>query len=167
MAISAEFSRIHPIAHLKVELERVVVEADAAERWALAQRLELIDIVSLRAEVALRRMEDGLIEVTGQLKSSVMQRCVVSLEPIPAAVAIDFRRLFANEGEEAELVEIDPDAELIEPLDGEILDLGEIVAEELSLALDPYPRAEAAEIANGDDEDDPNPFASLASLRRH
>ena len=62
-------------------------------------------------------------------------------------VDAEFDRLFsrdaaaATEGE----VEIDPEAEVPEPLVGGRLDLGEILAEELSLALDPYPRSPEAD----------------------
>ncbi len=46
---------------------------------------------------------------------------------------------------------------------GDTLDLGEIAAEELSLALEPYPRADGVELSDVSDTDResldrPNPF---------
>jgi hypothetical protein len=70
-------------------------------------------------------------------------------------------------------VEIDPEAELPEPLPSSgKLDLGEILAEELSLALDPYPRSPAAdrllaELEARDRGEAGSPFGVLASLRKH
>ena len=42
------------------------------------------------------------------------------------------------------------DLEDAEPLVGEIIDLGEIIAEEFSLSLDPYPRREDIDLAEID-----------------
>jgi hypothetical protein len=53
---------------------------------------------------------------------------------------------------------------------GETLDLGEALAEQLALALDPYPRAPGASLAAAEDEEDESPargpFAGLAPLRK-
>ena len=48
----------------------------------------------------------------------------------------------------------------------EQLDLGEAAAEQLALALDPYPRAPDAVLPDIPDEPEVLPFATLASLRR-
>ena len=71
----------------------------------------------------------------------------MTLEPVPAQVEAEFDRLFSRDlPEEASgEVEIDPEAESPEPLVGHVLDLGEVLAEELSLALDPYPRSPDAD----------------------
>lgn len=168
MVTPSEFSRIHPIERIDGTGEHVTLEAHEPERRALALRFELIEIGRLRSDCQLRRLEDGLIEVTGHLSASVVQRCVATLEPVPAVVSADFRRLFTtDDGVDGEVVDIDPDAELIEPLDGELLDLGEIVAEELALAMDPYPRMETAEPGPVPGARAPHPFDPLASLRRH
>ena len=53
--------------------------------------------------------------------------------------------------------------------DGAAIDVGEAVAETLSLSLDPYPRApgaeEALEAAGVKSEEEAGPFAALAGLR--
>jgi uncharacterized metal-binding protein YceD (DUF177 family) len=71
-------------------------------------------------------------------------------------------------------------ADAPEPLSGNMLDVGEIVAEQLSLAADPYPRrpgakledvmpkprkGEKAEMEAGKGEQRRHPFAGLAALR--
>jgi uncharacterized metal-binding protein YceD (DUF177 family) len=49
------------------------------------------------------------------------------------------------------------------------IDLGELVAQNLGIALDPYPRKPGlppVEAEFGNKEDKPNPFAKLASLTK-
>jgi hypothetical protein len=68
-------------------------------------------------------------------------------------------------------IEIDPDVDVPEPLGEDGLDLGEVAAEEMAVALDPYPRAPdadavLAEVAARAAEEDRGPFAVLAPLHR-
>ena len=81
--------------------------------------------------------------MAGRLAADVAQSCVVTFEPVAAKVEAEFDRLFSGDlpAETEGEVEIDPEAEMPEPLVAGKLDLGEILAEELSLALDPYPRS--------------------------
>jgi uncharacterized metal-binding protein YceD (DUF177 family) len=88
--------------------------------------------------------------VRGRIDADVVQSCVVSLAPVPAQVTEEFEAFFTQNPERAALSEeitFAPDEqdppELIE--DGTI-DLGELAAQHLSLALDPFPRAAGAEI---------------------
>ena len=72
-----------------------------------------------------------------------MQACVVSLEPVRTTVDEPVEWRFARPGAGApDDLAWDQD---VEPLEGAELDVGEIFAEELVLALDPYPRAADAE----------------------
>lgn len=123
------------------------LEANEAERAALAEVLDLQAIHRLVAKVGLRRLSSGLVEVKGSFESEVVQTCVVTLEPVPAKVAESFRLTFGDAQPEPDLTEIDIDFDDSDPpepiLDGKI-DLGVIIAEQLSLGLDPYPRKEGA-----------------------
>ena len=170
----AEFSRISATDRLPPDGQDFAILANQAECAALARRLDLAAIDELRAQGRLaRRAADGVIEIKGTLSASLTQRCVVTLEPIAVELLTEFVRLFSADATlvQAE-IEIDPAAELIEPLEGDLVDLGEIVTEELSLALDPYPRsvegmpADLADEAGRDDLE--GPFAALAAaVRRH
>ena len=66
-----------------------------------------------------------------------MQACVVSLAPVSSTVAATFRRRYVA-GADNDLAIDDEDRD---PLVGEAVDIGELVSQELGLALDPYPRA--------------------------
>jgi hypothetical protein len=64
-------------------------------------------------------------------------------------------------------VDIDPDTP--EPLMGDSLDIGEVVAQCLALEIDPHPRAPGADLADleapAEPEHDPaHPFAALRKL---
>jgi len=67
----------------------------------------------------------------------------VTLDPVPGHVEDEFALLFADEAEDAGA--LDPNADPIEPLVDGRIDIAEAVAQQLSLAIDPYPRAPAAD----------------------
>jgi len=173
-------SLVEPVALARIgtQTQKIVIEADADARAALAERFGLLELPAFRAEATLRRRRDtGWIELKGSLRAEVVQECVATLEPVAGPVAAEIDELFddsrAAEGVE---VDIDPVAEDPEPLDGETLDVGEVIAQVLSLAIDPYPRAPGAESAGPDanagspgaeDAEDTggSPFAALALLK--
>jgi uncharacterized metal-binding protein YceD (DUF177 family) len=92
------------------------------------------------------------------------QPCVASAEPVPFLVTERIALLLTQatpEGGEIELSSADLD---VEPLEGDIVDLGEITAQAFALGLDPYPRS-AVSVAGVISEDEAvalrSPFAVL------
>ena len=172
-----KFSRPFAVEDLKARGATVHIEADAGERTALARRLGLLSIDSLSAGGTLGWTTDkALIRLEARLEAHVVQECVVTLEAVPAHIDARFSRLYeperGDDDGEREL-DIPPDEEdPPESLAGDFLDVGEAVAEQLALELEPFPRA--AGIAfdgyssgpTGDDGpgDRENPFAVLAQL---
>lgn len=148
------------------------LEATASERAALTRRFDLVAIDGLEATgTVVEGPLPGSILVEGRLVADAVQTCVATLEPVPEHVEAEFRRLFviAGKGDDAEVeLEIDPLDDLPEPLPGPMLDIGEVVAEELSLSLDPYPRAPGAEdTPAAHARSGAGPFAALVRLRGH
>jgi uncharacterized metal-binding protein YceD (DUF177 family) len=144
--MTAEFSRTVRIDTLGAGARTMTIEADEAERVALAERLGLVSIESLVAEVALSRADEA-VTATGMLKAAVTQSCVATAVPVPATVEEPFTILFrpqpkGHAEEEIELSEQEMDVVFY---DGAMVDIGDAVAESLSLGLDPYPRAPDAE----------------------
>jgi uncharacterized metal-binding protein YceD (DUF177 family) len=144
--------------------------AEPDERAAIAKRLELQEVASLEADCRLDRPPPGEgIRLQAQLKAHVVQTCVVTLEPVPVEISADFERWYvpgwtpSMDGVEET---VDAEAPDIEPLDGDSVDLGEPVVEELSLALDPHPRLPGVELDHDQGEAPPGPFQALAALRR-
>jgi hypothetical protein len=138
----------------------VAVEADEAERAALAARMGLPAIASLTCRFALTRRGQDRIDAVGRLNAQVTQVCVVSLEEFSAEVAEEFTVRFVPEGTESD----DPDPDSVDeiPYAGDTIDLGEAAAEQLALALDPYPRRPGAVLPDLETEVDPR----LAALTR-
>ena len=152
--MTPEFSRI-------VRLERIPesgmvreIEAGEGERAALARRFAILSIDSFAARVELGRSRNGDVRLTARMTARVVQECVVTLEPVESeideAVRLRFRPV-AEDAADRKTVVIPADEDF-EPLTGDALDIGEAIAVELALALDPFPRSPEA----GD-----TPFAAL------
>lgn len=148
------------------------ISATPKELITIAHYLHLPEVKGLTADVVMARWRGKGVRVTGALKADVVQTCVVTLDPLDAHIEAEFERRFLpdekseSEGETNDVF-VDPDAEdPPEPLTHEI-DLGEILVEELSLNLDPYPR-KAGVAFEGESAAEParaNPFAVLAKLK--
>jgi len=171
-----EFSRLITLDKISLTETGRHIEADPAERQALASRFGLLALDRLTADLRLKRTGAGVIRVTGHLDAAVTQSCVVSLAPVPAELAVDFEIFFTEDvrASEADLtLEYDQD-DPPEPVTGGPIDLGEVVAEQLGLNLNPYPRAAEARLPGGweaeavdssDQAPKRNPFDVLASLK--
>jgi len=178
-----EFSRPFTVEELRDERTRRSIEAGAAERIALAARLDLpaINALSADLEIAHRRgpgetesSASGLT-VTGRLRAEVRQVCVVSLEefdgPVEEEFQIDFTPDAFDGAAGEDEIEVDlAEEDLPEPFDGEAIDLGEIVAQQLALALDPHPRRPGVDPVGGKSAgpgagEEGSPFAVLRQLK--
>jgi len=175
-----EFARPVPVERIGTRWRSHDIEADAAERAALARRFELVELPALSAAVRLRRARAGrYLEVDGVLHAAVVQRCVVTLEPVAASLDEPFHLLLGPIGgapEEPGGGDLIVDLDEPEPLEGDDVDIGELVAQQLSLALDPYPRSagigdapepiRAGEAAGEGTPPADSPFAALAARRK-
>jgi len=150
---------------------RFAIEATPSERAALAKRLGLMELRALSASGVVRPGAGGRWTLEGRLTAAVVQACVISLEPVAAVVEDPFTLAFApmdeDDAGEVDLTEADADPL---PPDGK-LDVGEIVAQHLSLALDPFPRAPGVGPGDriesmGDGPGNVAPFADLAARMR-
>ena len=166
---ASEFPR--PIDRRHLPARPLHLEANEAERAALAERFGIVSIERLVADVTLTT--DGeAIDADGSLEADIVQTCAVSGDEL----AVEIRepivlRFVPDRGTpEAEEVELEED-ELDEiPFAGHVFDLGEAVAQTLSLAIDPYavgPEAETVRKEKGLlDESETGPFAALAALKK-
>ncbi|CAA7623723.1 conserved hypothetical protein [Candidatus Terasakiella magnetica] len=174
--IPPEFPRPQAVDQIPARGHAVTLTADSSECAALALRLDLQSVRALSAKVELTPLgRTGKVRVRGSFSAEVVQTCGVTLAPLPAHVEDDFELTFAP----PELV-VDEDSEIElswdrqdppDPIIDGTIDLGEVVAEHLALALDPFPRAPDAAFQPPFEppempEERPNPFAVLASLRQ-
>lgn len=169
-----EFSRPIAVDQLKDREKVFKIEADEAERRALAQRFGILAIDSLKAELKLKPAAGGMMRLAGHVEAQLHQACVVTLVDVPAKIDETFERVYSPHvepaDEEADEIEFDVEAEdPPDPVIDGVIDIGEAVAEEVALALDPYPRAPGAVFdrpAEGEPEQRANPFAALAKLKK-
>ena len=178
----------------KPELERIVdldrmgnkgtaveIVASDSERAALAKRFGFLGLPAFSARVTVDRRPGGQVVVEGRLKGRLVQACILSLEPVMQELDDAFRLVFAEnladerDPESGEAV-LNAQADAPEPLEGNLLDVGEIIAEQLSLTADPYPRRPGMKLddvlpkARGgarkaQPEQRRHPFAGLAALK--
>jgi len=164
---AAEFTRPVEIARLNRGEQHFKIAANAEERAALARRFDLLGLDKLEADVRLEAVAGGLVRLEADLAADVSQACVVTLTPVKARLAESFTLLY-GEGGEANEVALDGEAETIEPITGGVIDIGEAVAQQLSLALDPFPHAPGATLAPPETAPETaaeSPFKALAKLR--
>ena len=168
--MTPEFSRRIDIRNLPGGVLKL--EADADERAALARRIGIEAVERLTAEVTLIPA-GGVIVVSGQVSAAVVQLCGISNEPFPVRIseplALRFVHGIAPHKPDEEL-EIDADACDEIEFDGTQFDLGEQIAQTLSLAIDPYavgPDAERVRKEAGlNDAASSGPFAALAAIKK-
>ena len=177
-----EFSRLVPVDRLGEAEITEEISAGPGERAALARRFGLLSLDRLSATLRLERAgARNLVRIAGRLAAEVTQACVVTLEPVSARLEKDFTLLYdldaAAHGEDeaggAREVTIEAEAEEPpEPVGPHGIDLGEALAQQLAIALDPYPRApgaalpEAPRAGAGGARAAEGPFAALESLKR-
>lgn len=169
--MTPEFSRTVDAETISETPRKIAIEADADERRRLAGRFRLRAIDRLTADITLVRRA-GIIHAEGLLDASVIQACVVTDESLPAELRVPFAVRYVPDAyagapdEELELSEDDCDTL---PLEGHQIDLGELAAETLALALDPFPRSpgadEALRASQAGNEEEAGPFAGLKALK--
>jgi uncharacterized metal-binding protein YceD (DUF177 family) len=169
-----EFSRPVRIDTIGPAARTLALEADEAERAALARRFGLVGIHRLAAEARLSRAGET-VTAEGRLDAAVTQSCVATAAPVEAALDEPFRIEFRPQPEAAADEEVELDESELDVVfhDGASIDLGEAVAETLSLALDPWPRApdadavlkEAGVKGEAEAAEEASPFAALAGLK--
>ena len=169
-----EFSRPFRLDSLSAAPSSVQIEAEPAEREALAVRFGLVAIDALAADSQLSRHGEA-VAADGVLRARVTQGCIATGEPVEAMLEEAFHLKFRPHAElrpdeEIELGEEELDVVFYEAA---AIDLGEAVAQTLLLGLDPYPRCPAAEQAlraagvksEAEARAEASPFAALAGLR--
>ncbi|MBO88050.1 MAG: hypothetical protein CMP14_00890 [Rickettsiales bacterium] len=166
-----EFSRIQSIEEIGRDGIFLKLSADEYESAALAERFDIMSITGLKAELHLRSERGGdIIAVSGMLEALVEQECVVSLEPVSSKISSKVEERFANNTEIADdiFVSMDESEAIDDLLVGNEVDLGEMLAQCLYLALDPYPRKDGViikeELESVAKDVGSNPFSVLEKL---
>ncbi|MFX4086181.1 DUF177 domain-containing protein [Sphingobium yanoikuyae] len=150
----------------------VTISADEGERAALMRRFALLALDRLEADYRLSA-EGSTILARGRVRAALAQPCVATGLPVPETIDTDFLLRFVPEsGDLPEGEELELDAEDCDTIgyDGNVIDMGEAVAETVALAMKPYPRAPEADSylreAGVLTEDQASPFAALLAMAK-
>ncbi|MDH5188046.1 MAG: DUF177 domain-containing protein [Rhodospirillaceae bacterium] len=178
----------------------IEIIADQGELAALAKRFDLVEISSLSANVRLAAIgpiatgaKDGDMspDILAQVdfKANLTQTCSVTLEPISDEIEAHISQIFSprwqsaladesedseEDGEFIEITDIDAIIDIIpdppEPIINGKINIGEFIAEELAVRINPFPRKKGVEFEwvndNLDDSDGSlNPFSALKALK--
>jgi uncharacterized metal-binding protein YceD (DUF177 family) len=172
-SIANAFHRWMTLAEIRRHAAPLTINANADERAAIAVRFDLVGLDRLDARLTFR-FDGDILSVGGDVSGDVVQRCVATDEPLPSRVTtpLDVRYVPLEKLEAAEQeAEIELGAHDLDIIGytGSKIDLGEMIADTLYLALDPFPR-----LANADDflkergvksENEVGAFGALAALR--
>ena len=105
--------------------KQIVIDADDAERQALADYLDIPEVRSLKAKVTLRGEPGRTFVLEGTVDADLTQSCVVTLNPVETHIAGPIRRVFRDFPEESEDPEMDPfDEDAPDEVEGGQIDVG-------------------------------------------
>ena len=159
--LETEWSYLFDVEAMDKAEETLTIAPDAQARGRLCQRLGVMSVESLEADIRVSHHSGEMsYYIKGQIRADVTQACVVTLEPVHSHIEDDFEAWYADSeaavsiakarheklnkkghGEFPILDEKDDPEALVE---GKI-DLGELVTQYLSLSINPYPHAEGVE----------------------
>ncbi len=137
------------------------ISPNEKQRAGLATRLDVLKLESLSADVTVELDGPHLFYVHGNFAAKVIQECVITLEPVENDVADNFEAWFSEQEKLMHFKKLQQDARVKkenidlpileekddpEPVINGQIDIGEVVTQFLSLAIDPYPQKQGARL---------------------
>lgn len=156
----------------------VRIEADAAQRKALAVVHDLLAVEHFRADLDIIGWRRDGVKVTGRVRADIVQSCVVTLEPVVGVIDEDISALFLPEGSRLAVPKRNSEGEIIlepegddgpELFSGDTIDVGQLAEEFFAMGIDPYPRKTGVQIdaPPAQDEEKRGPlFEKLQALKK-
>jgi len=177
MSFSASPSSVFRVADLRQNRPTPFeLRPDAKDLVTLTETLEVTSLRKVVFTGEIRAYGESDWQLIGKLGATVVQPCVVTLEPITNRIDTTVNRHYlaqmpelADDEEEVEM----PDDENAEPLEAHI-DVAAVMYEALALNIPLFPRANDAELKDSVfteegvkamTDEDARPFAGLAALR--
>lgn len=127
----------------------VRIEADAAQREALARDHGLVSVERYVADLVVTPWKRHGVKVKGRVEGDITQACVVTLEPLTAHIDEEVEGLFLPEGSKLGRQGFEGGGEILLDADGpdspetfigDTIDVGALAEQFFGLAIDPYPR---------------------------
>jgi uncharacterized metal-binding protein YceD (DUF177 family) len=150
-----------------------IVTATDAERTAIAKALGLVSCETVAVDYDIRALGRGRYRLTGALDAHLTQACVATLEPVPQTIKEPFEVEFWPADSLPDIGDAEVEALSVpdvEPIDHGAINVGRVVFETLSAALDPYPRRTGASLEwqdpeSAEAEGASGPFEALKKLK--
>ncbi|SFS57075.1 Uncharacterized ACR, COG1399 [Sulfitobacter marinus] len=147
-------------------------DADTLRQIAEELGLSAVRKLSFEGKLAASGKTDWQLDA--RLGATVVQPCVVTLEPVTTRIDVNITRFFTKDYEQPDEPEAEmPEDDRSEPLKAWI-DPAAVMIEALALEIPQYPRADGAELGQAVyaepgvapmTDEDARPFAGLAQLR--
>lgn len=168
-----EFSRPLMVERVPAHGVEESIEATPEERARLARRFGLPAILDLKAHFETKPWRMGGLVLKGVVEAEIEQVCVVTLDPFLSRIEEEFQRYYLGEtsvGRHPAVLSLESfEGDEPETVESGAVDLGEVAAETLGLALDPYPRKPGAEFAadvSAPTDKSTHAFENLAKLKK-
>lgn len=167
------------VRSLPVKGLRVQIEADENERKLLAENHGLLGVESFRGDLHVSPWKKRGVRVKGKLIAAIIQRCVITLEPLSEHIDENVESVFLPDDSHLvkyertdETGEVFVDAEgpdTPEVFYGDEIDLGAFLEEFFELSINPYPRKSGVEtkldFEEKSNDDKQSPFSVLKQLK--
>lgn len=145
----------------------------APELAGIAKDLELTHLRKLAfvGEISSQGRHDYVL--TGKLGATVIQPCILTLEPVTTRIDTNVRRVFLASLPDIDLGEVEMHADENIELLGKAIDPFVVMVETLALLIPQYPRKDGADLKESNftepgqipmTDEDARPFAGLADL---
>ena len=173
--MAPEFSRILDASKLLQKPHPIILQVKEEEKEPVAARLGLIALGEFKTTITVCPPHElqKLIQLDMVMEAKVTQACVASLKSVEGTIKESFSLLlspkpepvFSETAETALLALAQEEMETLYLNGEDFFDMGEILVQYLSLALDPYPRHPEGEVLrDGLDDQKQNPFEALKNL---
>ncbi|RWF50039.1 MAG: DUF177 domain-containing protein [Mesorhizobium sp.] len=138
----------------------VVIEADPAQRAALAEAHGLLSVEAYRAELLVASWKRNGVKLSGRVEADITQACIVTLDPVQAHIDEPVEALLLPDDSKLGRQGFDGGGEILldadgpdspETFSGDTIDVGALAEQFFGLAIDPYPRKPGASLDAGDD----------------
>lgn len=154
----------------------VEIQANEAERAALAERCDIVSVDNLLVRLTLTSSKGSdLVKIQGKLDTVIHQACIVTLTPVKEEIKETFSEVHTTLEEKlAEPEEMDESEDQpVELIENEKLDVQELVAQWIVLSMDPFPRSDDTpyfehieQEPNEEGVKTHNPFSVLEKLKK-
>jgi len=146
--------------------QTVVFAANDAQCSALAKRFDLKGLRDFDAKFEVSPHIQGY-QIEGTASAEVTQLCVISGADVVSRTTAPINMLLWSAPIDGELDALEEAYQVdeIEPIEDSIYDLGELAAQYLGLAIDPFPRAHGASLNAEVSQNSSSPFSILQQLK--